>query len=608
MRCTRVLMMTLTALALIASVGATGVRAADLPKTGGANGAPVQQPAAPASAPSFGIVGQGSFGVALNPALLQAERNAGVSKQLVELAWNDLQPDAPGGWSSFKAGIVQTRIDALLAAVPDMDFYLDLGLQYPPAWASAIDPLMDQYGNRWVGTVANGGGVNVYWSPTLRGHIRTYIQQVFTNLNFHGHLWAVRIGPSTGELLYPQLLHAGQSESFWAFDPTAQAQSPVPGWRPGQASPNGEAQRFYYWYVDHLADTFNFMLTAIRPYFSGYVAPVTPGTGMCAEAANRLIAANLSPTASMYYGTGNYWERIFPLMGPDPNILHWASSVGDMSGSNENSPLWWEWSSAKALAYLAQRSGRPIYAENPGRNPYDTSGGADPRTTMQWVMQAVRNYNYLGLMWVREAEMSNPAFANLPQYAAEISQAAGTAGQFGDVSTTSPFYAVITDLVARGAISGYGDGSFRPGAIITRGQVAKVLVVARGLTPTTPPRASFSDVPLGSAFSPYVETAYTHGIIGGYSDGTFRPAAPVTRAQLAKMTTVGMGWAPVTPATPTFSDVPSSDAFYTFVETAYRHGVISGYGCGGSCLQFRPGATATRGQGSKIVDLAITSP
>jgi hypothetical protein len=69
-----------------------------------------------------------------------------------------------------------------------------------------------------------------------------------------------------------------------------------------------------------------------------------------------------------------------------------------------------------------------------------------------------------------------------------------------------------------------------------------------------------------------------------------------------------MGWAPVTPATPTFSDVPSSDAFYTFVETAYRHGVISGYGCGGSCLQFRPGATATRGQGSKIVDLAITSP
>jgi hypothetical protein len=601
-------MVTLTALALAASMGATGARAADQPKPGPANAAPAQQPAAPASAPSFGVVGQGGVWDPLNPALIQSEANAGVHQRLIELDWNDFQPNSAADWSGSAVAAVQTRINGLIAADGAGQFVLDLGLQYPPGWAAATDPLIDQYGAHWTATTGNGGGANLYWSPTLRAALRTYVQKVFTTLDFHGKLWAVRMGPYMGEMLYPEVAHAGQAESFWAFDPTAQAQSPVPGWRPGQASPNGEAGRFYNWYVDNLAGFFNFMLGEIRHYFAGYVAPVTPGKGMSPPAVTSLLEHNLADTSQAHYGTGNYWYRIFPMMGPDANILHWCSSVGDISGVSETSGNWWDWSSAKALAWIAQRSGRPVYGENPGRNPYDTSGGADPRTTMQWVMQAVRDNNYIGLMWVREAEMANPAYASLPQYAAEISQAAGTAGQFGDVPTTSPFYTVITDLVARGAISGYSDGSFRPGVTITRGQVAKVLVVARGLAPITPARATFSDVPLGSAFSPYVETAYARGIIGGYADGTFRPAAPVTRAQLAKMTTVGMGWAPVTPATPTFSDVPASDAFYSFIETAYRHGVISGYGCGGSCLQFRPGATATRGQGSKIVDLAITNP
>ncbi|HYO49810.1 MAG TPA: S-layer homology domain-containing protein, partial [Chloroflexia bacterium] len=45
----------------------------------------------------------------------------------------------------------------------------------------------------------------------------------------------------------------------------------------------------------------------------------------------------------------------------------------------------------------------------------------------------------------------------------------------------------------------------------------------------------FSDVPAGSAFHPYVETAYMHGIINGYTDGTFRPQSPATRGQIAKI-------------------------------------------------------------------------
>jgi hypothetical protein len=561
-----------------------------------------QQPESPLTGPLFGLAGQ-----TLDPPLLQAEYQAGIRLRLVEIAWNDLQPGGTGDWATVKAQQIQQSIDTLAATGPDVQFTLDLGIQYPPAWAAALDPLVDQYGNTWMANNANGGA-NVYWSPTVRAALRTYIQQIFTHLDFHGRLWAVRIGPAGGELLYPQLLHAGQADSFWAFDATAQAQSPVPGWRPGQPSPNGEAQRFYYWYVDNLADYFNFMLGEIRHYYAGYVAPVTPGTGMCADAVARLIAGSLYDPSASDYGTGNYWYRLFPLLGPDANILHWASSVGDISGLNENSPNWWEWSSAKALAWLAHQNGRPILAENPGHNAYDSSGGADPRTTMQWIFGAVRDNGYLGLLWIRESDMTEPGYASLPQYAGAIAEASGCHSGFTDIPTSSPFYTVITDLVARQAISGYGDCTFRPGNTITRGQVAKVLVLGLGLPLTNPARADFSDVPSTSAFYPYVETAYNRGIIAGYADGTFRPNNPVTRAQLAKMVSVARGWPLVAPGSPTFADVPPGNAFYAYIETAYRHNLISGYTCGTACLQFRPNGTATRGQGSKIIDLGITGP
>jgi S-layer homology domain len=47
--------------------------------------------------------------------------------------------------------------------------------------------------------------------------------------------------------------------------------------------------------------------------------------------------------------------------------------------------------------------------------------------------------------------------------------------------------------------------------------------------------------------------------------------------------------------------VPGSAPFYSFIETAYSHNLISGYTCSPGCLEFRPGSSATRGQISKIV-------
>ncbi len=78
----------------------------------------------------------------------------------------------------------------------------------------------------------------------------------------------------------------------------------------------------------------------------------------------------------------------------------------------------------------------------------------------------------------------------------------------------------------------------------------------------------------------------------------------MTRGQLAKIVVGGAGFPLITPTTPTFTDVPTTDVFYQAIETAVCHGIISGY----DDHTFRPNNYAFRGQIAKIVYLAVTNP
>lgn len=183
---------------------------------------------------------------------------------------------------------------------------------------------------------------------------------------------------------------------------------------------------------------------------------------------------------------------------------------------------------------------------------------------------------------------------------------------FTDVQQTDYFYEAVRYLYCNGAISGYADGTFRPYNNTTRGQLSKIVVLAEGWPLATPTAATFTDVPDGSPFYSYVETAYSHQVISGYSCGTgcleFRPGNNITRAQLCKIVVLAEGWAITPPSQPTFRDVTGTDPFLGYIEAAYSNHAISGYSCGTGCLEFRPGSYATRGQISKIVYNAVTAP
>jgi hypothetical protein len=178
---------------------------------------------------------------------------------------------------------------------------------------------------------------------------------------------------------------------------------------------------------------------------------------------------------------------------------------------------------------------------------------------------------------------------------------------FSDVTLQDWFYDYVRCLYCRGAISGYADGTFRPHNNTIRGQMTKIVVLALREPLYTPPTGhapTFSDVPTTDAFYQYIETAAHYGVVTGYNDGTFRPYNNVTRGQLSKIVVNAaveqLGWTLINPANDTFTDSPPDSPFYTYIETAYCHQIITGYNDG----TFRWGVNATRAQISKIVCLA----
>lgn len=120
--------------------------------------------------------------------------------------------------------------------------------------------------------------------------------------------------------------------------------------------------------------------------------------------------------------------------------------------------------------------------------------------------------------------------------------------------------------------------------------------------------SQFSDVPPDSPFYIYVGCLACRSILGGYSDGTFRPNNQVTRGQLSKIVSNASGFND-DPGAQMFADIALGSPFYEWVNRLTNRGIMGGYPCGGpgeSCNEsnlpyFRPGANATRGQISKIV-------
>jgi competence protein ComEC len=102
---------------------------------------------------------------------------------------------------------------------------------------------------------------------------------------------------------------------------------------------------------------------------------------------------------------------------------------------------------------------------------------------------------------------------------------------FKDVSSTNFASGYIDSAVEAGIISGFPDGTFKPGQTVTRGQLAIFLARAFELTEST--TVNFKDVSKTAAAYPFIGKILAAEITAGYPDNTYRPNVAVTRAQFA---------------------------------------------------------------------------
>lgn len=102
---------------------------------------------------------------------------------------------------------------------------------------------------------------------------------------------------------------------------------------------------------------------------------------------------------------------------------------------------------------------------------------------------------------------------------------------FNDVPSDYWAKDAIEYLATLSMMTGYPDDTFRPAQPLTRAELAALLVKAKGFEVKEPDHDLFSDLPASHWASPYIEVALKRKYMYGYPDQKFRPWKEVTRAE-----------------------------------------------------------------------------
>ncbi len=153
-------------------------------------------------------------------------------------------------------------------------------------------------------------------------------------------------------------------------------------------------------------------------------------------------------------------------------------------------------------------------------------------------------------------------------------------------------------------VVGYEDGTVMPQKQITRAEVATIfyrLLKEDVRDENTTNVSDFSDVSSSDWYGTTVATLADMGILKGYEDGTFRPNAPITRAEFAAIATRFFDETGATYEPGTFTDVTGSEWFAGAIMDAVNLGLIGGYEDG----TVRPNNNITRAEACAIVNRTL---
>ena len=119
-----------------------------------------------------------------------------------------------------------------------------------------------------------------------------------------------------------------------------------------------------------------------------------------------------------------------------------------------------------------------------------------------------------------------------------------TVNDFSDVSADSWYNQTVSTLASMGIVKGYEDGTFRPNAPITRAEFGAIATRFFAETGATYEPGTFSDVTGDEWYANAIQDAVNLGLIGGYEDGTVRPNNNITRAEACAIVNRTLGRVP----------------------------------------------------------------
>ena len=173
---------------------------------------------------------------------------------------------------------------------------------------------------------------------------------------------------------------------------------------------------------------------------------------------------------------------------------------------------------------------------------------------------------------------------------------------FSDVNSGDWYYNNIMQAAANGIVSGYPDGTFKPGNSVTRRDFAIMLTQMLGVSNDGTAVSPFIDVDEDDYGVVAIAYCKAQGIISGYEeDGTFRPDNTITRQEAASMIVKAMGVSKASDELyPDDSTIAgwAKDAVYK----AKAAGLMKGYEEDGT---FRPTGKITRAEAASIMVNAL---
>ncbi|HEY9061063.1 MAG TPA: S-layer homology domain-containing protein [Pseudobacteroides sp.] len=207
----------------------------------------------------------------------------------------------------------------------------------------------------------------------------------------------------------------------------------------------------------------------------------------------------------------------------------------------------------------------------------DTAGGVISGSQITWNLKTIKGNGEGKLVYKLKVGLLDKSEVN-SSITASIS-ASGKNLNASDDSSVYPFLLYSNRFgnnQHKKYAVGYKDNTFMPESKITRAEVAAMLTRVLNIPEGTPDSKVYADIPQKHWAYGYIYAATNNGLFEGYVDGSFKPDAYITRAELSTALARYLKLKNIPPAAFHFNDISKHWA-RNYIEEIYRLKLIEGY-------------------------------